>query len=152
MDIVHITYHRGGHITHMYCVLYSHAILKILQRAQRARFPARSTMVIANRRNTNFVWYHHLKIVSAGSFWQKKQQSCTLINAEAPWKDYVTCGEILTKKNKFLDILLCRRQQHAVNKNSSGDEIENVNFLRWHRVCRGQRLRPLNRLPNFYYN
>jgi len=23
-------------------------------------------------------------------------------------------------------------------------------FLRWHRTCRGQRLRPLNRLPNFY--
>ena len=29
------------------------------------------------------------------------------------------------------------------NKNSSGDEIENVNFLK-HRTCRGQRLRPLN--------
>ena len=37
-------------------------------------------------------------------------------------------------------------------KNSSGDEIANANFLRRHRTCRGQRLRPLNRLPNFYYN
>jgi len=35
-------------------------------------------------------------------------------------------------------------------KNSSGDAIANVNFL--HRACRSQRLRPLNRLPNFYYN
>ena len=30
------------------------------------------------------------------------------------------------------------------NKNSSGDEIANVNFLRQHRTCRGQRPRPLN--------
>ena len=37
------------------------------------------------------------------------------------------------------------------NKNSSADEIANVNFLRRHRTCRGQRLRPLNRLPNCYY-
>jgi len=37
------------------------------------------------------------------------------------------------------------------NKNSSGDEIE-LNFLRRHRTCRSQRLRPLNRFPNFYYN
>jgi len=28
----------------------------------------------------------------------------------------------------------------------------NVNFLQRHRTRRGQRLRPLNRLPNFYYN
>ena len=30
------------------------------------------------------------------------------------------------------------------NKNSSGDEIANVNFLLQHRTCRRQRLRPLN--------
>ena len=30
------------------------------------------------------------------------------------------------------------------DKNSSGDEIVNVNFLRQHRTCRGQRLRPFN--------
>jgi len=36
-------------------------------------------------------------------------------------------------------------------KNSSRDEIANVTFLRRHRTCTGQRLRPLNRLPNFYY-
>jgi len=35
------------------------------------------------------------------------------------------------------------------NKNSSADEIANVTFLRRHRTCRGQRLRPLNRLPNY---
>jgi len=29
-------------------------------------------------------------------------------------------------------------------KNSSGDEIANVNFFLQHRTCRGQRLRPLN--------
>ena len=34
-------------------------------------------------------------------------------------------------------------------RNSSGDEMANVNFLRRHRTCRGQRLHPLNRLPNF---
>jgi len=33
-------------------------------------------------------------------------------------------------------------------RNSSGDEIAKVNFLRRHRICRGQRLRPFNRLPN----
>jgi len=38
-----------------------------------------------------------------------------------------------------------------LNKNSSGDEVSNVNFLRRHRTCRGQRLRPLNRLPNLYW-
>jgi len=44
------------------------------------------------------------------------------------------------------------------NKNSSGDELANVNFFyddnihveRQH-TCRGQRLRPLNRLANFYF-
>jgi len=30
------------------------------------------------------------------------------------------------------------------NKNSSGDEIANVNFLRQHRTCRGQRIHPFN--------
>jgi len=30
------------------------------------------------------------------------------------------------------------------NKNSSGDEIANMNFLRHHRTCTGQRLRPSN--------
>jgi len=29
--------------------------------------------------------------------------------------------------------------------------MANVNFLRRHRICTGQRLRPLNRVPNFYY-
>ena len=37
------------------------------------------------------------------------------------------------------------------NKISSGDEIANVNFFTRHRTCRGQRLCPLNELPNFYY-
>ena len=40
----------------------------------------------------------------------------------------------------------------AYNKNSSEDEIANVNVLRRHRACRGQSLRPLNWVPNFYYN
>ena len=34
--------------------------------------------------------------------------------------------------------------QLSYNKNSSGDEIANVNFLRRHRTCRGQRLRRPN--------
>jgi len=34
---------------------------------------------------------------------------------------------------------------HHPDKNSSGDEIANVNFfLRRHRTCRGQRLYPLS--------
>jgi len=33
-----------------------------------------------------------------------------------------------------------------LNKNSSGDEIANVNFFLQHRTCRRQRLRPLNEL------
>jgi len=37
------------------------------------------------------------------------------------------------------------------NNNSSGNEIANVNFFARHRTCTGQHLRPLNRLPNFYY-
>jgi len=32
----------------------------------------------------------------------------------------------------------------SIDKNSSGDEIANVNFLRQHRTCTGQRLRPFN--------
>jgi len=31
-----------------------------------------------------------------------------------------------------------------IYKNSSGDEIANVNFFTTSRTCRGQRLRPLN--------
>ena len=37
------------------------------------------------------------------------------------------------------------------DKNSSGDEIANVNFFTRHHTCRGQPLCPLNGLPNFYY-
>jgi len=40
--------------------------------------------------------------------------------------------------------------QDFINKNSSGDEIVNVNFLRRQRTCRCLRLRPLNRLLNLY--
>ena len=41
--------------------------------------------------------------------------------------------------------LVCERiSYHLTDKNSSGDEIANVNFLRQHRTCRGQRLRPFN--------
>jgi len=38
------------------------------------------------------------------------------------------------------------------NKNSSRDEIGNVNFLRRYRTHKHQSLRPLNRVPNFYDN
>jgi len=38
----------------------------------------------------------------------------------------------------------------AKNKNSPGDKIANVNFLGQHLTCRGQHLRPMNPLPNFY--
>jgi len=38
----------------------------------------------------------------------------------------------------------------ASYKSSSEDEIANVNVLRRHRTCRGQSLRPLNWVPNFY--
>ena len=39
-----------------------------------------------------------------------------------------------------------------LNKNSSGDEIANVNFCTTTTyICRGQCLRPLNRLANFYF-
>jgi len=41
--------------------------------------------------------------------------------------------------------------RQAQFNNSSGDEIANVNFSQRHRTCRGQRLRPLNGLHNFYY-
>ena len=39
-----------------------------------------------------------------------------------------------------------------VYKNSSEDEIANVNVLRRHLTCRGQSPRILNWVPNFYYN
>jgi len=37
-------------------------------------------------------------------------------------------------------------------KSSSEDEIANVNVLRRHRRCRGQSLRPLKWVPDFYCN
>ena len=45
-----------------------------------------------------------------------------------------------------------RRWKYSVDKNLSEDKIANVNCLRRHRACRSQRLRPVNRLFNFYYN
>jgi len=48
------------------------------------------------------------------------------------------------------NVIIHRRAAHEY-KNSSGDEIANVNFLRLHRTRTGQRLCPLNRLRNFYY-
>ena len=44
-------------------------------------------------------------------------------------------------RSQAVDFVMCRR---LIYKNSSGDEIANVNFLRQHRTCRGQRLRPFN--------
>ena len=43
-----------------------------------------------------------------------------------------------------------REREFTFAKNSSEDEAANVNFLRRHCTCRGQQLRPLNRLPNYY--
>jgi len=43
-----------------------------------------------------------------------------------------------------MDTLKSKSCVQFSNKNSSGDEIANVNFLRQHRTCRGQRIRPFN--------
>ena len=40
--------------------------------------------------------------------------------------------------------MVCINELRLQKKNSSGDEIANVNFFLSHRTCRGQRLRPLN--------
>jgi len=42
-------------------------------------------------------------------------------------------------------------RQYRLYKNSSGDEIANVNFFTRRPTCGGQRLCPLIGLPNFYY-
>jgi len=49
------------------------------------------------------------------------------------------------------EILAGHSHDISKNKDSSGDEIANANFFTRHRTCRGQRLRPLKGLPNFYY-
>jgi len=51
----------------------------------------------------------------------------------------------------FLLIFIIK-EDHSMHKNSSEDEIANTNVLRRHRTCRVQSLRPLNWVPNFYYN
>jgi len=72
------------------------------------------------------------------------------LNVHWPWKLQANpfgsfCAKLLTDNDENIIHL------GVGNKNSSGDEIANVNFLRRHRTCTGQRLRPLNRLPNFDY-
>jgi len=51
-------------------------------------------------------------------------------------------------KDIAFSILAAFKAPLSFNKNSSGDEIANVNFLRQHRTCRGQRLRPFNEFVN----
>jgi len=55
----------------------------------------------------------------------------------------VYCAKLITGEDLWRDLNY---------QNSSEDEIANVNFLRRRRTCRGQRLRTLNWVPNFYYN
>ena len=52
--------------------------------------------------------------------------------------------EVDNDRLKSCDTGLQNRGAPNFNKNSSGDEIANVNFFLQHRTCRGQRLRPLN--------
>ena len=53
------------------------------------------------------------------------------------------CLFVCKKLKKLVDYV-SRMNCGRYNKNSSGDEIANVNFLRQHRTCRAQRLRPFN--------
>jgi len=57
-------------------------------------------------------------------------------NSCVPW---TWCSNNEMNRNKIQELIRRWNSKHEL-------------FLRWHRTCRGQRLRPLNRLPNFYYN
>jgi len=62
--------------------------------------------------------------------------------------DKVHYGEVTSFNESSTVLGICDRVRLNNNKNSSGDEMANGNFLRRHRIrtCRGQRLR-LRRLP-----
>jgi len=73
--------------------------------------------------------------------------------AALPWEllyadDLVVIAETeedsIKRLNEWKNNVENRGMTVNMNKNSSGDEIANVNFFLQHRTCRGQRLRPLN--------
>jgi len=63
-------------------------------------------------------------------------------------------GYVSTQKlfRQSLFLIFFLQSMPCSNKSSSEDEIANVNVLRRHRTRRGQSLRPLNWVPNFYCN
>ena len=54
------------------------------------------------------------------------------------------CFMFVVLFQNLLDSSALQLSHPETDKNSSGDEIANVNFFLQHRTCRGQRLRPLN--------
>ena len=65
----------------------------------------------------------------------------------ALWEDYTRCSEVqISCQHKHRRIRRHHVPHNSINKNSSGDEIANVNFC-----TTTTYLRPLNRLDNFYF-
>ena len=94
---------------------------------------------------------NQIKFTCKHKIWQKTQ----IINKKLnKWKQQVQTGVLVGLKGRktaqHKSLKKCRHKQNS-NKSSSEDEIVNVKVLR-HRTCRGQSLRPLNWVPNFYYN
>ena len=59
---------------------------------------------------------------------------------------FAVCLKLLRRNEFHARFLVNRFLGDRLYKNSSGDEIANVNLFLQHRTCRGQRLRPLNEL------
>jgi len=85
---------------------------------------------------------------------EKGSQNCKTVTLATLSSSHIVHHLLASCYNQFIHHISRIYSFTCSNKNSSGDEIANVNFLRRHRTrtCRSKRLRPLNRLPNFYYN
>ena len=73
---------------------------------------------------------------------------CKIIAYTALTKLYLLIEMCMSLCNTECLLMVIHNLNTKRDKNSTGDETANVNFLRRHHTRRGQRLRPLGVLPN----
>jgi len=115
------------------------ALMSITHRQLRCRFRPLSVATLSLYIASNYLKFHKNALNVTRKSHSRLSNDMTITWQTEKPGPYLMAGVYGFKSPE----MLTRKLFGNVNKNSSGDEIANVNFLRRHRTCRGQRLRPL---------
>jgi len=110
-------------------------VCRLVFKRQSGRFDSLKTVL---RINHSFSLTNNTKFIMYNNDQHHKMFMYAQIRPISSFLEYNTTNDEKKCKHRIAGSLA------AYNKNSSEDEIANVNVLRRHRACRGQSLRPLN--------